>query len=111
MRLYKLLGGVLCALALAQLARAAQTPASSSGAAALITSTRTNGNIVAVTASIPAGNHQVTLQTRGPGGGAWVPRSVLRVNGKARRVVLTFAKTRTPEAFRVWLDRKSTRLN
>ncbi len=119
MKTLKLLSWVLCALLLGQPARAAQTAASPqpstlnpqpalgpSGAAAVITSTRTLGNTVWVTATIPAGNNQVTLQTRGSGGGAWVPRSVQRVSAKARSVTFSIAKSKTPETFRVWVQKQ-----
>ena len=82
-----------CALFLA-LACVVQSAAGLSSGPALIKSTRTIGNEVVVTAFIPAGKNQVTLQTRGSSGGAWVPRSVKRVNGKARNVVFGIAKSK-----------------
>ena len=106
MRISKLLGWVLSALMLAQSARAAQTAAISSGGTALFTSTRNLGNVVLVTAFVPAGNNQVTLQTHGPGSGAWVPRMVQRVSGKARNVAFAIGKSRTPETFRIWLEKQ-----
>jgi len=106
MKTSKLFSLVGCVLLLGLSARAAQTVTGSSGGAALITSTRTVGNNVVVTASIPAGNNQVTLQTRAPGGGAWVPRAVQRVSAKARSVSFMVAKSKTPENFRVWVQKQ-----
>jgi len=106
MKTLKLLSWVCGALLLGQLARATPPVTGASGGAALITSTRTHGNTVVVTASIPAGNNQVTLQTRARSGGAWVPRAVQRVTAKTKSVSFTIAKSKTPESYRVWVQKQ-----
>ena len=106
MKLSKFFSWILCALMLAQSVRAVQTATNSSGGTASITSTRTLGNVVLVTAFIPAGNNQVTLQTHDPGNGAWVPHMVQRVGGKARNVTFAITKSRTPVTYRVWVEKQ-----
>jgi hypothetical protein len=93
-------------LLLATTVRGAQVATNASSGAALNTSTRTLGNVMLVTALIPAGNNQVTLQTCKPGGGTWMPRMVQRVSGKARNLTFTIAKPKTPETFRIWVEKQ-----
>jgi hypothetical protein len=87
-------------------AQASQTATNSNGSAATIASIQTYRNQVVVTAIIPAGSQQVTLQTRGSGQGAWMPNQVQRVSGRTKELRFTIAKSKTPETYRVWVEKQ-----
>ena len=95
---------LLFALLLATSVRATQVATNSPAGTALKTFTRTVGNQVLVSATIPAGTNQVTLQMSSPGSGVWVPRLVQRVSGRARSLTFKVSKPKTPETFRIWVQ-------
>lgn len=67
-----------------------------------ITAIRAVGTNLHITAAVPAGYKSVVLESRGTNDlGAWKPRAVRRLKGKAARVVFRVPQSSTPQNFQV----------